>query len=298
MLRQGVNRLFYQQQQLQSMPKLVTRNYSPAERLPLTDHQKRLYPQVEQQFTEEGFPILKLVSNKKNIFETRPKLIRRRSRYTFKRREEYMKENQDWPSVWPVAKTYVPSAVPLPLRQSYEEKLSNVPIGKYANTELIKVVNFLHLTPDAIKRHCVALRKFCTEWPDNLDTDEEVRSHFPVTYVTRDYVHSLPTIREPRARIVELKINVKDLNLNSSDEEKLILLAGWRYDKETQVLTIPADACPSKVQNKDYADYLLSALYFESKNHQKWEDDKEGEDTISHIDLEEYRKQVEQKLGY
>lgn len=293
MFRNGIVRLTNSHQ----MTKIITREYSPAERLPLTDHQKRLYPQVEQEFTDEGFPILKLMPKRKNIFDDKPKRVRRRSRYNFKIREQHMKEDQDWPSVWPTAKTFVPSAVPLPLRQSFESKPGAVPRFKYANTELLKITNFLHLTPNAIKKHCLALEKFCTKWPDNLDTDEQVRSHFPVTYVTRDYVHSSPSIRDPRARIVKLKVIVKDLKLNARDEDKLIELARHRYNKETGVLTITVDACPVRIQNQDYSDYLLSALYFESQEHQSWEDEKVDEDALYRIDLDDYRQIVEQKFG-
>lgn len=248
--------------------------YKPEERPPLTEEQKRIYPQVQQEFTEEGYPVLKLFPSGRHIFENKPKYKRREPRFNYAIREEHMKEDQDWPSVWPCAKTFVPSAVPLPLRQSYEEKTDSVPRGKYVNTELQKIANFLHLTPPAIERHCKALKKFCVDWPEGLDTDEDVRSHFPVTYVTSDYVHSSPTIRDMEARIVRLRVKITDLNLDHRSEDKLKRLADHRYDKETDILTITTSACPTKTQNQDYADYLLTALYFESKNHEKWEDDK------------------------
>lgn len=248
--------------------------YKPEERPPLTEKQKKIYPQVQQEFTEEGYPVLRLFPSQKNVFERRQKYRRRESRYNHVIREENMIENQDWPSVWPYAKTFVPSAVPLPLRQSYEDKPGKIPRGKYVNTELQKMPNFLHLTPLAIERHCKALKKFCVDWPEGLDTDEDVRGHFPVTYVTSDYVHSSPTIRDEKARIVNLKVNIKDLNLDHRSEDKLKRLADHRYDKETNILTIKTSVCPTRIQNQDYADYLLTALYFESKNHEEWEDDK------------------------
>merc|ERR1712010_189660 len=58
--------------------------------------------------------------------------------------------------------------------------------GKYANTELMKVVNFLHLTPPVVSQHCAAIAKFCTPWPKGLETDEDVEKHFPLTVVTSD----------------------------------------------------------------------------------------------------------------
>lgn len=71
-------------------------------------------------------------------------------------REKKMKIDQDWPSVWPTAKVFRPSVVPLPVYQGYDQK--RAPPGKYANAELMKIPNFLHLTPPAIKRHCAALK--------------------------------------------------------------------------------------------------------------------------------------------
>lgn len=249
--------------------------YKPSERPPLTPQQQKLYPQVQQEFTQEGYPILKFKRSESNMFNKRkPRRLRTSKRSALLRpRELYMKEDQDWPSIWPTAKTFVPSSVPLPIKQSYEEKRGSVPLGKYLNTELIKIPNFLHLTPKAIERQCNAIRKFCTEWPEGLSSDEEVRSHFPVTYVTRDYVHSSSTIRDVRARIVELQINIDDLKLDKLDREKLILLARHRYDQNTGILTISVGECPMRAQNKDYADYLLTALYFESIKHDDWEFD-------------------------
>lgn len=270
---------FRQSKRFISLGRCTAMPYKPEERLPLTDHQKKLYPQVEQQFTDEGYPLLKLNRKIDSVLgtRTRKKFERRKPRYNYKIREEAMDENQDWPSMWPTAKTFSPSGVPLPLRQSYEQK--KPPRGKYVNTELLKIANFLHLTPVAIERQCNAIKKFCTPWPEGLDKDEEVRTYFPITYITCDYVHSLPTIRDERSRIVQLRINIKDLKLDPIDEDKIIrLLTPNRYDKQTGQITITASACPSKIQNEDYSNYLLTALYFESIKHEKWEEDKPEED--------------------
>lgn len=257
-----------------SLSKCASMPYKPDDRPPLSPHQKKLYPQIEQTFTDEGYPILKFKPKENTVYTARPKILRRRARYEYKAREESMDENQDWPSVWSTAKTFSPSGVPLPMRQSFEEK-NCAPRFKYANTELIKIPNFLHLTPGAIGRHCRAIKKFCTDWPEGLDSDEEVRSHFPVTYVTRDYVHSSPTIRDARSRIVDLCINIKDLNLDPIDEDKLErLLTDRRYDKQTGQIKLTIKACPTKIQNHEYSDYLLTALYFESIKHEEWEEDK------------------------
>ena len=76
-----------------------------------------------------------------------------------------MLPDQDWPSVWPAARTFHPASVPLPLRQGVIQQKKLLPPEKYANTELMKIPNFLHLTPPAINRHCDAIKKFCTPWP-------------------------------------------------------------------------------------------------------------------------------------
>jgi small subunit ribosomal protein S35 len=290
-----ISRIFSELKVLTSVP---VRHYNPAERLPLTEHQKKIYPQVEQELTDEGFPILKFKPRRGSIFNDRPKRItRRRSRFIAYNREECMKEDQDWPSIWPTAKTFVPSAVPLPLRQSYESKPGSVPVGKYANTELLKISNFLHLTPDAIKRHCLALKKFCSAWPSGLDTDEQIRAHFPVTFISSDYVHASSNIRDPRSRIVRLQVYVDDLKLNKEDRRKLVELARHRYDAKSGLLSITADACPTRTQNQDYAEYLLSAVYYESQEHQDWEKEYTDEEAIYRVNLDEYRQSVEHKLG-
>ena len=80
-------------------------------------------------------------------------------------REKVMKTDQDWKSVWPGARTFHPASVPLPVRQGFAQLKGQVTPGKYANVELMKVPNFLHLTPPTIKAHCNSIQKFCTEWP-------------------------------------------------------------------------------------------------------------------------------------
>lgn len=116
-----------------------------------------------------------------------------------------MDVKQDWPSVWPGPRSFHPATVPLPIRQGYQDKALPAP-DKYANAELMKVPNFLHLTPPAIARQCEALKKFCTPWPEGLETDELCEQHYPVQYITSDYVHGLPTIRNPLSRIITVKV--------------------------------------------------------------------------------------------
>lgn len=49
-----------------------------------------------------------------------------------------MAVDQDWPSVYPVAAPFKPSAVPLPVRMGYPVK-RGVPMAKEGNLELLKV---------------------------------------------------------------------------------------------------------------------------------------------------------------
>lgn len=119
-------------------------------------------------------------------------------------RTKRMPINQDWSNVWPAQRTFHPAVVPLPLRQGINKH--GVSPHKYANAELMKIPNFLHLTPPAIKKHCEALKEFCTPWPEELQTNKDMEEHFPVEVVISDYCHSSPTIRDPLARIVSLKV--------------------------------------------------------------------------------------------
>uniref|UniRef100_A0A8D0W7J3 Mitochondrial ribosomal protein S35 n=1 Tax=Sus scrofa TaxID=9823 RepID=A0A8D0W7J3_PIG len=196
-------------------------------------------------------------------------------------RTEKMAVDQDWPSVYPVAAPFKPSAVPLPVRMGYPVK-RGVPMAKEGNLELLKIPNFLHLTPVAIKRHCEALKDFCTEWPAALDSDEKCEKHFPIEIDTADYVSAGPSIRNPKARVVTLRVKLSSLNLDDHAKKKLIKLVGDRYCKSTDVLTIKTDRCPLKRQNYDYAVYLLTVLYHESWKTEEWEKKK------TEADMEEY----------
>lgn len=135
----------------------------------------------------------------------------------------------------------------------------------------------------AIKRHCGALKEFCTEWPAALDSDEKCEKHFPVEIDTADYVSSGPSIRNPRARAVTLRVKLSSLNLDNHAKKKLIKLVGERYCKTTDVLTIKTDRCPLKRQNYDYAMYLLTVLYHESWKTEEWEKNKTEEDMDEYV---------------
>uniref|UniRef100_A0A1B0GJ66 Small ribosomal subunit protein mS35 mitochondrial conserved domain-containing protein n=1 Tax=Lutzomyia longipalpis TaxID=7200 RepID=A0A1B0GJ66_LUTLO len=197
-------------------------------------------------------------------------------------RTEQMPVGQDWGAVWPGPRTFHPAAVPLPLRQGWVPK-GKAPPSKFVNTELMKIPNFLHLTPPVIKRQAEALRKFCTPWPEQLQTEKDIEEHFPVKVITSDYCHALPTIRNPLARIVSIQLNLSRLPLDRHAKDKFLRLVGDRYDAETGVLTIVTDRCPLRKQNYDYAMYLITALFHESCVKEPWEDLKEEADMEVYI---------------
>ncbi|XP_062426850.1 small ribosomal subunit protein mS35 isoform X2 [Rhea pennata] len=178
-------------------------------------------------------------------------------------RTERMAVDQDWSSVYPTAAAFKPASVPLPIRMGYPVK-RGVPLPKEGNLELIKIPNFLHLTPPAIKKHCAALKDFCTEWPGALDSDEKCEQHFPIEIETVDYVSAGTSIRNPKARVVTLRVKLSNLNLDDHAKKKLIKLVGERHCKDTDMLTITMDRCPLRRQNYDYGIHLLTVLYHES----------------------------------
>lgn len=120
-----------------------------------------------------------------------------------------MSVRQNWGNVWPGPKTFHPSSVPLPVRQGYLEPQDNKRPApdKFANAELMKIPNFLHLTPPVIKQQCEAIKKYCTQWPAGLETDEKCEKHFPIEFISSDYCHGLPTIRNPLSRIITLRVS-------------------------------------------------------------------------------------------
>lgn len=198
-------------------------------------------------------------------------------------RANQMPVDQDWGNVWPGPRTFHPAAVPLPVRQGFTEK-GAAPPGKFVNAELMKIPNFLHLTPPVVKRQCEALKKFCTEWPKGLETEEQwsLKENYPVTVISSDYCHGLPTIRNPLSRIVSMKVKLADLTLDKHSRDKFLRLVGDRYDEETDTLTIVTDRCPMRQQNLEYAEYLLAALFHESWTREPWED------TKTEADMETY----------
>lgn len=197
-------------------------------------------------------------------------------------RSEDMDTSQDWTAVWPAARTFNASVVPLPIRMGTRpDPERRAPFKKQGNLELVKIPNFLHLTPAAIKKHCDAIKKFCTPFPEELKEDSELTHDVvPVSLIYNDYVHQGSSIRDNRARVITTQVKLADLHLDASAEEKIKRLLGSRYDEPTDTITILTDRCHTRKQNMDYAGYLLTVLYHESQKHEAWEQMKQREDNL------------------
>jgi len=52
----------------------------------------------------------------------------------------------------------------------------------------------------------VIVVEFCNEWPKALSTDETCNKLFPVEVITRDVVVDGSSVRDPRARLVTVKV--------------------------------------------------------------------------------------------
>ena len=111
--------------------------------------------------------------------------------------------------------------MPLPVRQGVVQTKQQVVPGKKANTELMKIPNFLHLTPPVIKAHCRAISKFCTAWPAGLETEEDVAHHFPLCVTTSDYLNSSSSVRDRRARVVVVRLPLDSLPLDTHSRDKV-----------------------------------------------------------------------------
>ncbi|CAL8359183.1 unnamed protein product [Lota lota] len=208
--------------------------------------------------------------------------VRRPRRDPGEPRTEKMDIQQDWTAVYPSAAPFRPGSVPLPVRMGYPVK-GGVPSEKRGNLELIKIPNFLHLTPAAIKKHCEALKPFCTEWPSGLDSEADHDKHLPIRIESTDYVSAGPSVRNPAARVVHLRVRLSSLNLDDHARKKMLKLLGDRYCKATDILTITTDSCPLRQQNTDYAMYLLTVLYHEAWKTEAWESEMTRADRFEYV---------------
>ncbi|VDI78245.1 small subunit ribosomal protein S35 [Mytilus galloprovincialis] len=206
---------------------------------------------------KENFRQLKIVGVheiKERIQRTRFQRVRQPPRHL------KMKVDQDWTNVWPTAHSFKWSVVPFPVRQGHVKNLAEnegmIP-EKYGNLELMKIPNFLHLTPIHIKKQCQALKELCTPWPEGLEGNE-INRLFPLESQTNDYC---------------LQFNVGNLKLTKAAKRKFVHLVGDRYDSVNNEVTLTSDRCPLKAQNFDYIMYLITVLYHESSVKEAWEDE-------------------------
>ena len=77
-------------------------------------------------------------------------------------------------------------------------------------------------------------KAFCTKWPEQ--ESRELEGHFPVKLTTSTYIYDGPSIRDDRARIVTMQVNVNELELNSRAHQKFIKLCEHRYDEKKRIL--------------------------------------------------------------
>lgn len=170
-----------------------------------------------------------------------------------------MSVDQDWEAVWPGARTFHPSVVPLPVRQGFVQHKMGIRPPKRANIELMKTPNFLHLTPPVVKKQATAIKQLCTPWPKG-----NCMKTFPVLSTTTDYLNSSSSIRDARARQVDFEVSVDALSQDPRIRENIRIL----MDIHTQTgatVKFSAANCPTRKQNLDHAEFLLTAIYFESR---------------------------------
>jgi len=145
-------------------------------------------------------------------------------------RSTRMDPDQDWTNVWPTGATFRYSVAPFPVRmgvvRSSVENKGVVP-DKSINVELLKISNFLHLTPAHVEKHCQALQQFCTEWPEGLDTEDDFDKHFPVEVTTQDFVYNW-SLRDERSKVNVVKVKLSALHLDEHGRDKLVRLAEGR----------------------------------------------------------------------
>uniref|UniRef100_A0A1I8FQP0 MRP-S28 domain-containing protein n=1 Tax=Macrostomum lignano TaxID=282301 RepID=A0A1I8FQP0_9PLAT len=145
--------------------------------------------------------------------------------------------------------------------------------------------NFLHLTPAHVAAHCAAISTCALLGRRRLTSPAFIDKQLPLLVVTTDYLRSHHSIRDIRARRVDLSPLLDRLvKLDKRSLEKLLCLVSFsNFAKvDTQVvgssrvrhLRMWSDRCPWRFQNYDYLIYALSALYSQSLRHESWESGK------------------------
>lgn len=241
-------------------------------------HRCCVHSRIKEDLEDENFKVLNILRDKevKRFQWEKPPEVRTLSR------ADCMKTDVNWTSVWPTKAPFRWGSVPLPIRQGYQKKEYKLSAGKYGNTELVKIPNFLHLTPPHIKTHCQAIKKFCTEFPSELKTPEIRKANFPLEVITSDYVTCGTSVRDPRSREVTVNVDLSVLKFDEHSVTKIKKLAGDKMDEKAMTLQLKSDRCPVRKQNFDFNVYTLTALYYESQEKEDWEDEMEESDWVKY----------------
>ena len=64
---------------------------------------------------------------------------------------------------------------------------------------------------------------FCTEWPAGLDSDGDLDKHLPIQIETTDYVSAGPSVRNPAARVVTLRVSSSPLPFSTNRLKNTII---------------------------------------------------------------------------
>ena len=142
----------------------------------------------------------------------------------------------------------------------------------------MKIVRQIDLVLYNLAYECCNLTNF-----SELMDQELMEAYFPIEQITSDYLNASSSIRDFRSQVTTIRFKISSLLLDPIYKDKFLRLVGLdRYDTETDTVTITADRCPYRLQNKEYCEYLLKALYYESRNREDWEKEKLPFDAIDY----------------
>ena len=90
----------------------------------------------------------------------------------------------------------------------------------------------------------LAFKKTYSIFPE-LDTEQKIESHFPISEATTDYLNASSNIRDNRARIVTVTFRVASLFLDAASRDKFLRLVGeTRYNVVDDNVTLSSDRLP------------------------------------------------------
>ena len=130
-----------------------------------------------------------------------------------------------------------------------------------------------------------------------LENEELLEAHFPIQEITSDYLNSSSFLRDFCAQVITFQFKLSSLFLDPTSREKFERLVGDRYNADTDLVTITVDRCPYRKQNREYCEYLIKALYYESRNRADWEADIQEVDKIKFEVSEDQVNEITDKLA-